>query len=307
MYDPKMSGHEVFAQPCENIRKISLASEINKTDEEGLIKTPVVPPLKWAGGKRWFAANHKSLIPKEFNKYIEPFVGSAALFFDMQPKEALLADLNQELINLYTVIRDKPKDLAKKMRQHQRNHNFDYYYKMRAMDCQTDLTKAARTLYLNRTCWNGLYRVNLKGEFNVPKGTKDKVVVDTDDFPLLASVLKNIDLKCQDFELSINSAKSGDFLFVDPPYTVAHNNNGFVKYNQNLFSWDDQIRLRNAVLKAARRGVHIVVTNANHQSVKDLYVDKAFSVQVVARASTISGASKSRGKFEEIVIQANIS
>lgn len=305
MYDAQKIESDVVAERHENIRKISLASDKNKTDE-GLVKPLVVPPLKWAGGKRWFAANHKNLIPKKFNKYIEPFVGSGALFFDIQPESALLADLNGEIINLYSVIRDKPKELAVKMWQHHRNHDKEYYYKMRSMVCKTDLTKAARTLYLNRTCWNGLFRVNLSGEFNVPKGTKDKVVVETDNFPLLSSVLKDVDLKCQDFEVSIDSAVSGDFLFIDPPYTVAHNNNGFVKYNQNLFSWDDQIRLRNAVLKAVHRGVYVVCTNANHQSVKDLYTDDAFNVQVVARASTISGASKSRGKFEEIVIQANI-
>lgn len=305
MYDAKKIESDVVAERHENIRKISLASEKNKTDE-GLIKTLVVPPLKWAGGKRWFAANHKGLIPKNFNKYIEPFVGSGALFFDIQPESALLADLNGELINLYSVIRDKPKELAIKMWQHHKNHDKEYYYKMRSMVCKTDLTKAARTLYLNRTCWNGLYRVNLSGEFNVPKGTKDKVVVETDNFPLLSSVLKDVELKCQDFEASIDSAVAGDFLFIDPPYTVAHNNNGFVKYNQNLFSWEDQIRLRNAVLKAVHRGVYVVCTNANHQSVKDLYTDDSFNVQVVARSSTISGASKSRGKFEEIVIQANI-
>lgn len=304
MYDLEVS--KAFSKPYEDVREISLVSKINKTDDEGLIKNKIVPPLKWAGGKRWFAINHKSLIPKKFNKYIEPFVGSAALFFDIQPKEALLADLNEELINFYQVIRDEPKELAKKMLQHERNHNFDYYYKMRAMNCRTNLTKAARTLYLNRTCWNGLYRVNLKGKFNVPKGTRDKVISDTDNFPLLSAVLKDIDLKCQDFEVSINSAKCGDFLFIDPPYTVAHNNNGFVQYNQNLFGWDDQIRLRNSVLKAAHRGVHILVTNANHQSVKDLYVDEIFKVQVIARSSTISGANKGRGKFEEVVIQANI-
>lgn len=282
-----------------------MASKTNKTNERQTI-TQITSPLKWAGGKRWFATNHNDLIPKNFNKYIEPFVGSGALFFKIQPASALLADLNEELINLYSIIRDKPKDLARKMQQHQRNHSGEYYYKMRSMVCRTDLTKAARTLYLNRTCWNGLYRVNLSGQFNVPKGTKDKVVIETDNFPLLSLILKNTNLKCQDFEKSIDSAKSGDFLFIDPPYTVAHNSNGFIKYNQYLFSWDDQIRLRNAVLRAVHRGAYVVCTNANHQSVKDLYSDGAFNVQVVARSSTISGISKSRGRFEEIVIQANI-
>lgn len=306
MYDHQQSKHESFLETHEQIRKISLGKLDTETDAEALKKTITVPPLKWAGGKRWFAANHRDLIPKEFGKYIEPFVGSAALFFEMQPENALLSDINGELINLYKIIKEKPAELAKKMRQHQRSHSAEYYYKMRAMSCQTDLTKAARTLYLNRTCWNGLYRVNLKGEFNVPKGTKDKVVVETDNFKNLSSILEKVELKCQDFEISIESAGEKDFLFIDPPYTVAHNNNGFVKYNQNLFSWDDQVRLRDAVLRAVNRGAKIIVTNANHQSIRDIYSAPQFELNVLSRVSTISGKSKSRGKFEEIVILANI-
>lgn len=306
MYDYHKKAHEPLEESHEQIRKKSLKKLDNKKNAEAFEKTIIVPPLKWAGGKRWFAANHKDLIPKEFRNYIEPFVGSAALFFEMQPKNALLSDINSELINLYKVIKDKPSELARKMRQHQRNHSSEYYYKMRAMDCQTDLTRAARTLYLNRTCWNGLYRVNLKGEFNVPKGTKDKVVVETDDFKKISDVFLNVDLKCQDFEVSINSAEENDFLFVDPPYTVAHNNNGFIKYNQNLFSWADQVRLRDAIQRAVKRGVKVIVTNANHQSIRDIYSAPEFELKVLSRLSTISGKSKSRGKFEEIVILANI-
>lgn len=261
----------------------------------------IVPPLKWAGGKRWFVSNHKDLLPKKFNKYIEPFLGSGAVFFSVQPEQALISDLNPELINLYEVIRDEPLKLEKKLKEHQRKHSTEYYYAMRSLQPRNIITAAARTLYLNRTCWNGLYRVNLKGEFNVPKGTKDNVVLDNDDFSSLSDILSKAEIKCQDFQESVNAAEEGDFLFVDPPYTVAHNNNGFVKYNQNLFSWDDQLRLRDALLAAVRRGVEVVLTNAAHNSVKEIYSD--FDQLVVERAGVISGLKSSRGKYEELVIR----
>lgn len=261
----------------------------------------IVPPLKWAGGKRWFVSNHKDLLPKKFNKYIEPFLGSGAVFFSIQPDQALISDLNPELINLYEVIRDEPIKLVRKLKEHQRKHSTEYYYHMRALQPKNKITSAARTLYLNRTCWNGLYRVNLKGEFNVPKGTKDTVVLATDDFLKLSEILKKAEIKCQDFQKSIDAAKNGDFLFIDPPYTVAHNNNGFIKYNQNLFSWGDQLRLRDAVLAAVQRGVEVVLTNAAHNSVKEIYSD--FDQLVVERAGVISGLKSSRGKYEELVIK----
>lgn len=259
----------------------------------------VVPPLKWAGGKRWFAANHLHLLPESFNTYIEPFMGSGALFFCIRPDEAVLSDINSELINLYEVIRDAPAALEVKLTEYQRRHCADYYYEVRRTRPRTALNKAARTLYLNRTCWNGLYRVNLQGEFNVPKGTKDSVVLATDNFENLAKLLKRAAVLCQDFEQTIDAAKTGDFAFVDPPYTVAHNNNGFVKYNQNLFSWDDQIRLRDAVTRAASRGVKILVTNAAHKSVMSLY--KEFEQVVVDRAGVISGDASMRGRYQELV------
>ncbi len=261
----------------------------------------IVPPLKWAGGKRWLVSNHKDLLPKKFNKYIEPFLGSGAVFFNIQPNQALISDLNPELINLYEVIRDEPLKLERKLKEHQNRHSTEYYYSMRSLQPRSKITAAARTLYLNRTCWNGLYRVNLKGEFNVPKGSKDNVILATDNFSTLSEILSRAEIKCQDFQKSVDSAEEGDFLFVDPPYTVAHNNNGFVKYNQNLFSWKDQLRLRDALLAAAQRGVEVVLTNAAHSSVKEIYSD--FKLLVVERAGVISGLKSSRGKYEELVIK----
>lgn len=262
----------------------------------------IVPPLKWAGGKRWFVSNYKDLLPKKFNKYIEPFLGSGAVFFSVQPERALISDLNPELINLYEVIRDEPLKLENKLKEHQRKHSTEYYYAMRALHPRNKITAAARTLYLNRTCWNGLYRVNLRGEFNVPKGTKDAVVLATDDFSSLSKVLSKAEIKCQDFQESIDSAEKGDFVFIDPPYTVAHNNNGFVKYNQSIFKWEDQLRLRQSVDEAVSRGVKVILTNAAHKSVKELY--KNYETIVVGRAGVISGSPSARGTYEEIVVRA---
>jgi DNA adenine methylase len=259
----------------------------------------VTPPLKWAGGKRWFMAKYKDLLPMSYGAYYEPFLGSGAVFFNAMPKRAVLSDINDELINLYRIIRDEPVELAIKMNAHQRRHSTEYYYEIRAKKLRSDLNKAARTLYLNRTCWNGLYRVNLNGEFNVPKGTKDTVVMESDNFNLLSKVLKKATILCQDFEETLDRAKRGDFAFIDPPYTVAHNHNGFVKYNQHLFEWEDQIRLRNAVERAANRGVKVLVTNAAHQSVFDLY--DGFKQVIVERSGVISSSSNSRGRYQEMV------
>lgn len=259
----------------------------------------IAPPLKWAGGKRWFITNYHHLLPKKFNKYIEPFFGSGAVFFNIQPEFSLISDLNPELINLYEVIRDEPDRLERKLKEHQRKHCKDYYYEMRSLRPRNKVTAAARTLYLNRTCWNGLYRVNQKGEFNVPKGTKDAVVLLTDDFNRVSGVLQSADIKCQDFEVTIESAGNGDFIFVDPPYTIAHNNNGFIKYNQHLFKWEDQLRLRDSLERAVVRGAYVLVTNAAHKSVIDIYHN--FNQIVVDRAGVIAGAASARGNFQELV------
>lgn len=264
-----------------------------------LSATTIAPPLKWAGGKRWFAQRHSHLLPKTYGRYIEPFFGSGALYFSQRPQSAYLSDINAELITLYRVLRDDPEALAKEMRTHQRKHCGDYYYKVRSARPRSDLKKAARLLYLNRTCWNGLYRVNRKGEFNVPKGTKDTVLFADDDFEAISSALQGAELASHDFEHAVDMAERDDFLFVDPPYTVAHNSNGFIKYNQALFHWNDQVRLRDALCRAGRRGVKILVTNAAHASVENLYTD--FEVTYVERAGVIAGSPEARGKFTEMV------
>lgn len=264
----------------------------------------ITPFLKWPGGKRWFVANHANLLPKDFNRYIEPFLGGGSVFFYLKPARAILSDLNPELISTYEAIRDGWGRLKARLNEHQANHDEAYYYTIRESRPRSSVTKAARMIYLNRTCFNGIYRVNLDGKFNVPKGSKDAVVLDTDDFEGAATLLVNAELRISDFEPIINKAQRNDLIFADPPYTVRHNLNGFLKYNEQLFSWDDQVRLADVLAGARDRGAKIVSTNANHESVRRLYRERGFTLKAVSRYSSISADPKCRKLFEELVIRA---
>lgn len=262
---------------------------------------PLKPFLKWAGGKRWFVANYADVLPRKYNRYIEPFLGSGAVFFHLRPQRALLGDVNSELVEAYQAIKDDWKLVFRYLKEHHNNHSRKYYYEIRDAVRTSPASRAARFIYLNRTCWNGLYRVNLKGIYNVPIGTKSSVVFEDDCFDEIAVALKFAKLITGDFEDLIDVAERGDLVFVDPPYTVRHNHNAFIKYNEKLFSWYDQERLFYALKRAKNRGAQIVGTNAYHKSVKDLYRD-TFDCYSVSRVSSISSKVESRKKFDELLI-----
>ncbi|GIN41185.1 DNA adenine methylase [Heyndrickxia oleronia] len=265
----------------------------------------ILPFLTWAGGKRWLINNHSELLPRDFNLYIEPFLGSGAVFFYLNPKKAILSDTNSDLIDTYIALQTNWQRVFKHLKTHQRLHSKEYYYKIRNLKPRKLETRAARFLYLNRTCFNGIYRVNKKGEFNVPIGSKQNVILDTDDFEEVAKRLQNTLILNNDYEAIIDKAVKDNFLFVDPPYTVNHNDNGFIQYNEKLFSWADQIRLCKALSRARERGVKIIVTNANHASVRQLYEQHGFSCEVINRYSGISSKPKGRKNFEEIIVKSN--
>lgn len=270
-----------------------------------IVPAAAPPPfLKWAGGKRWLATRGFPC-PASFDRLVEPFVGSAAVFFSLRPGKAILADVNQELINLYRVVRDYPVELQALLSGHHDKHCRDHYYAVRKQIIADELGRAARMLYLNRTCWNGLYRVNRKGEFNVPMGTKTAVLMDGENFELYAKLLDVAELSCQDFETTINACGQGDFLFVDPPYTVKHNLNGFVKYNETIFSWDDQVRLAAALRRAGLRGAAVLVTNADHENLRELYRDD-FTYTSVGRQSVLAGSAAHRGRTTEALFSLNL-
>lgn len=265
----------------------------------------MLPFLKWPGGKRWFVTQHAHLIPSEYETYIEPFLGSGAVFFHLEPRRALLGDTNEDLVATYQAIKSDPAGVERHLKRHHRDHDSEYYYSVRDGLMRAEATRAARFVYLNRTCFNGIYRVNLQGKFNVPVGTKTAVILDTDDFHATAKLLRRATIRECDFEQLIDTAGEGDLVFADPPYTVRHNNNGFVKYNETLFSWSDQERLARVLTLAARRGVKVVATNAAHDEVRALYRQPTFSLIEVERYSAISSDSASRRAYRELVIRAN--
>lgn len=262
----------------------------------------ILPFLKWAGGKRWLVSNHPELFPNEYNNYLEPFLGSGAVYFFMRPSNAILGDFNSDLINTYNQIKLNWPEVNSILHNYHELHSKDFYYKIRETSFDDLQEKAAKFIYLNRTCWNGLYRVNLKGKFNVPIGTKNKVILDTDNFEQVSKSLNGAQLLATDFKNVIDQAQKGDFLFIDPPYTVKHNFNGFVKYNDQLFSWSDQIRLRDSVENAVSKGVKVLVTNADHESIHELYKGIGQKISL-DRLSVISGKAQARGKFSELIIK----
>lgn len=262
----------------------------------------VTPFLKWAGGKRWLIANRPDLFQFREERYIEPFLGSGAVFFHARPLRAILSDLNPDLVGVYQAIKDSWHLVSNALATHVDKHCSDYYYAIRSQRCADDFAEAARFIYLNRTCWNGLYRVNRKGEFNVPIGTKTSVLLPSDNFGRSAELLKGAELYCRDFEVSIDEAGEDDFLFVDPPYTVKHNLNGFLKYNERIFSWEDQVRLRDALVRADFRGVRILMTNADHDSISELYRG-LFRLERIERHSVLAGNGGTRGRVTELLVR----
>ncbi|NDV60970.1 Dam family site-specific DNA-(adenine-N6)-methyltransferase [Puniceicoccales bacterium CK1056] len=262
----------------------------------------VIPFLKWAGGKRWLVSKRSDLFDFEARRYFEPFLGSGAVFFHLQPQNAIISDLNSDLIDTYIALRDFPNLVQRALQTHQKGHSKDYYYAIRAENPVTIVSRAARFLYLNRTCFNGLYRVNQQGLFNVPKGTKESVVLPTDNFGETSRVLQNVEINHCDFEETINQAREGDFIYVDPPYTVHHNTNNFIKYNEKIFSWDDQIRLAASLQDASQRGAYILISNADHNCIHELYAGDDWSVTRVYRHSRLAGNAQHRRDTSEVVI-----
>lgn len=264
--------------------------------------TNINPFLTWAGGKRWLVKKDNQIAPPYYERYIEPFVGGASVFFSLPNSSYMIADSNLELINSYKAIKKNYKEVEKYLRLHQRKHCDEYYYQVRKSQPRQQYTRAARFIYLNRTCWNGLYRVNLNGKFNVPRGTKNNVLLDTDNFEMVAERLKNGTIMCQDFEKTLAIAGDGDFVFIDPPYTVKHNLNGFLKYNEKIFCWEDQERLKEAVSSAVNRGAMVTMTNADHKSIRSLYAGMC-KIKKIKRYSAIAAGSSHRGVISEVLMR----
>lgn len=272
---------------------------MNKLIEAGELAKPF---LRWAGGKRWLVYQDSPFIPESFNTYIEPFLGSGAVFFSTKRISSfILSDINSDLINCYEEIKSNYSGVEKLLTEHINNHSKEYYYFVREMQPKTRLEQAARFMYLNRTCFNGIYRVNRNGKFNVPIGSS-VLSFSEENLAEVSKKLANGILINGDFEKAIQMANKGDFIFVDPPYTVNHNHNGFIEYNEKIFRWEDQIRLKNALVLAQKKGVMITLTNADHESIRELYSDFG-EIEVLERASSIASKSNYRKPTTEILIR----
>lgn len=263
-------------------------------------KKEAIPFLRWAGGKKWLKKEINKFLPKDgFVDYHEPFLGGGAIFFYLDPiKDSFLNDLNKELIDTYECIKDDVEAVINELNKYKNTE--DFYYKIRSQKLRSNIKKTARFIYLNQTSFNGIYRVNLKGEYNVPFGYRSKNFLEPDNLRAVSVKLQKASFSHVDFLFCLDKVKKGDLVFLDPPYTITHNNNGFFKYNQKLFSEKDQYKLSEMVNEIKNIGAYYILTNAAHDKVKEIF-NKGDKIIKLKRASLIGGANAKRGKYSEYI------
>lgn len=262
-------------------------------------KSQIKPFLKWPGGKRWIAkALAKYVASSLSRRYYEPFLGSGAVFFALAPESATISDINGDLINVYHQVRDYPDEIIMQLKNLPVTEAD--YYRIRAWNPESSFDKAVRFLYLNRTAFGGIYRINKNGKFNVPYGGGNRTPASLWQRNLIkhASIaLKKTELIVSDFEKMMEKAGPGDAVYCDPTYSVAFDNNSFKRYNERNFSWEDQKRLAFAAKEARERGALILVSNACHQSFKELY--HPFQPIQLTRKSLVSRIPEARREIKE--------
>lgn len=269
------------------------------------------PVLKWVGGKTQLLEEIKKHIPTSYDRYFEPFVGGGAVVFDIQPTNAYINDSNVELINVYKQIKRNPLKLIKLLEEHKKNHNEEYYYKIRNLDRDkdiyqnlTELYKASRFIYLNKTGYNGLYRVNKNNEFNVPMGSyKNPLICDKEAILDLSHYLKKgrVNIKTIDFEKFLYQTKENDFVYLDPPYYPLSETSSFTNYSKDGFSKEDQIRLKETCDKLNEKGVKFLLSNSDTAFIHELYKDYEI-IKVKARRS-INSKGDARGEIFEVMVK----
>lgn len=259
------------------------------------------PFLRWAGSKRYLLPEIISVLPPVFRGYWEPFLGSGALFFGLQPQRAVLGDSCHPLIEAFVAVRDDVNRVLGHLSLLKPDR--ETYYQVRHRHSRGRFKRTADFMFLNKTCWNGLYRVNSRGQFNVPFGSpKSPTLVDPSNLRSCSRLLRSTELEFRvgDFEQTLDGVGPCDLVYLDPPYVTRHNNNGFVDYNEVLFSWDDQLRLAGIARSLVERGAHVVTTNAFHDEVIDLY--EGFQLRALERKSTLASDTSKRGRVKEAIL-----
>lgn len=273
-----------------------------------MIKNKDIPCfVKWAGGKGQLLEQFEKFYPKNFDGYLEPFLGSGAVFFSIRknykPDKIVLSDNNYELINCYLVVRDNLDELIDLLKVHKRNHNKRYYYKIRDLNAGelSKVEKAARLLYLNKTCFNGLYRVNSKGKFNVPIGSyKNPNIVNDSNLRAANLLLQNVIIKVQSFEKILDDAEKGDFIYLDPPYHPLSKTASFTGYTSDAFSEKNQEALAKVYKKLDKKGCLLMLSNSDTEFIRAMYSD--FNIYEVKARRAINCDGKKRGLINEIVV-----
>lgn len=260
------------------------------------------PFLKWAGGKSRLIPQYINYFPDNYNTYYEPFLGGGAIFFYLQPTKAILTDINAELINVYKCVCNQVEDLIPLLENHQKHHNRDYYYWMRSQKLTDDIEKAARIIYLNKTCFNGLYRENSKGEFNVPMGKYKNPKICHQELLRSASIaLKSTTIELKSFEYIVDFADSDDdFVYFDPPYHPRSSTSNFTTYSHHNFGVEQQEKLAEIFKTLHKKGVKVMLSNSDTPLIEDLYKD--FNIHPIQAARVINSKAKNRGKITEFLI-----
>lgn len=276
-------------------------------------KKPLVKPfLKWAGGKRQLLPELNKYFPPKYKTYYEPFVGAGAVLFDLERKNAVINDFNKELINTYKAVKNDVDTLISQLEKHEENNSKDYFYDIRAWDRNgkleaiSDTERASRLIYLNKTCFNGLFRVNSQNQFNVPYGNyKNPLIVNAPVLRAVSNYLNDNDITILngDFEEALVNAKKGDFIYLDPPYApLTDDSSSFVGYTLNGFGKPEQERLRDVFVELDKRGCYVMLSNSSVPLIHDLYSHYAETTEIVGATRMINSNAKKRGKVDEVII-----
>nr|WP_290670392.1 DNA adenine methylase [Ardenticatena sp.] len=265
------------------------------------------PFLKWAGGKRQLLSVLMESIPEQFEVYHEPFLGGGALFFALfranKIKKAFLSDINCELIETYRAIRDIPNEVLSLLQEYP--HDEEFFYNLRALN-PAQLSRAecaARMIYLNKTCYNGLYRVNKKGQFNVPFGRyRNPKYYDPENILAVSQSLQLAQIECASFEVVLQQAQPGDFVYFDPPYIPRNTTSDFTSYTRHGFSLEDQKRLRNVCLELTKRNVCVLLSNSYTPLIFELFENSGFEINIVYANRFINSNANERGKIKEVLL-----
>ena len=270
------------------------------------------PFVKWAGGKRQLIPILNENLPKSFGTYYEPFLGGGALLFhiltERDGQRCNISDLNSDLVLAYTTIRNRIDELISSLKNHERNYHKNsksYYYSVRESNPRSEIEKTSRLLFLNRTCFNGLYRVNSKGKFNVPLGKyTNPNIVNEDNLRAVSDILQSsrVSIKCRDFEAVLQDAKKGDLVYFDPPYQPVSQTANFTSYTNKDFTIDDLDRLAKLCKKLDSKGCKVLLSNSDSKEVEDMFSNKSWKVNKIQANRSINSDSKKRtGHFELLI------